>query len=854
MKFKDVILIAGILLAGIGFPLAVLYVALPFAAMGIYIDIFFHMVMMVGIGWFAGVLSFVMYRAWQYYDDPRLFILALFLSLTALSSVIHGGIGILIPDLSLHLVLYLASPFMLVVFLPPALVQRFFYRHNIRIIISGMLFMVIVTSFLIITVSLFGAHQIEWDTSIFIPSLGIVLWISALRFLIPRMAFSLSTTMSILVWGTASLLTAFYHVGDSIWWYFHAMIVSSMLILMIGVVHRRHEIGRMVAPFPIYSGIGKKIILTLLSLTLLFVIIAIVSYRIASQDIYRQIRMDLQQIAYVIDKRTEIAIDLMLDRTSDFSSDWHIRELTEKISHGDSDAGFQLSKYLRHQKQFIDPHNIHLISVVDLNNRVVASTDESTIGAFIDPSLAAAEEIQYGQSSYVGPTPGKTESGGIFHIFSPLYDIERTERFGMIYNQISAESIFDIFTEKGDSERTPSYIVNTESILITPLSHGRIQFASIIDTVPILSCRQGNNHYSGAYTNDIGQQVDGASRCLSNGWVIVTEMTKQESRAGLTIIGRIVAIATIIAVLLIFLLAYGVARTMILPLQRITRFANELRNGNLVSRITIRGSDEIAELATNLNMMADQLQHNIDALKDLDRAKSEFISIASHQLGTPITVLRWNIELLSDQLKKRTKQSARNTLTVLEQTTERMDRLVSDLLNVSRIEQKKIVYEYEEVSLCALARSCCTEIKVAAKQKSISIKLKCDKNVPVLLLDERRTRDILMNLLSNAIKFNRPKGVISIDIQSQKNNALVSVRDTGIGIPLQDQQRLFTKFFRASNLTSYSEAGTGLGLYIVKRYTEGQGGNISFASTEGVGTVFTLSFPFKREAIPTKAV
>jgi len=177
MKIKDIAIIAGIFLVGVGIPLGILYAALPFAANNVYVNPFLHMGVMAAIGLFAGILSFVIYRSWRYYNDPRLFILALFLLVNGIASVIHGGTGILWPNISIHLVLYLSAPLMLGVFLPQTRLQNIIARHPVRIIVGSVVLTITAIPLLYLAIPETNIYQAETATRIFIPPLGVLLWL-----------------------------------------------------------------------------------------------------------------------------------------------------------------------------------------------------------------------------------------------------------------------------------------------------------------------------------------------------------------------------------------------------------------------------------------------------------------------------------------------------------------------------------------------------------------------------------------------------------------------------------------------------------------------------------------------------
>lgn len=232
--------------------------------------------------------------------------------------------------------------------------------------------------------------------------------------------------------------------------------------------------------------------------------------------------------------------------------------------------------------------------------------------------------------------------------------------------------------------------------------------------------------------------------------------------------------------------------------------------------------------------------------REIDMMKSEFISVASHQLKTPLTGIRWFSEFL---LKGDAGELNKEQLGFVEQiydSNERMINLVNDLLNVSRIETgKKFTVEKKSTSMVRLIDGVVKENMVLANKKKIRIEKKFGKFKKIVLnIDEQKIKQVLHNLVSNAIKYSRDGSNVKIGyIEDAAKEPVFYVEDNGLGIPKAQQKRVFQKFFRADNAISTQTDGTGLGLYIAKAIVEAHGGKIWFESVEGKGTKFYFSLP-----------
>jgi len=229
--------------------------------------------------------------------------------------------------------------------------------------------------------------------------------------------------------------------------------------------------------------------------------------------------------------------------------------------------------------------------------------------------------------------------------------------------------------------------------------------------------------------------------------------------------------------------------------------------------------------------------------KNIDQAKTEFVSLASHQLRTPLTSINWNSEmLLAGDVGELSKEQKELTRTI-HQSSIRMTELVDALLNVSRLELGTFLVEPKETEMVEMAEDVLEEMKVKIIEKKHKIIKKYNPNKILINADQKLLRMVFQNLLSNAIKYTPDKGTVSLKVEKQKEQFYIEVKDTGFGIPKADQNTIFTKLFRADNARKLEVEGTGLGLYIIKTIVEHAGGKIWFESTENKGTTFFVTFP-----------
>lgn len=229
--------------------------------------------------------------------------------------------------------------------------------------------------------------------------------------------------------------------------------------------------------------------------------------------------------------------------------------------------------------------------------------------------------------------------------------------------------------------------------------------------------------------------------------------------------------------------------------------------------------------------------------KEVDKSKTEFVSLASHQLRTPLSAIRWYSEMLKSGKLGPINEQQKSYLLEIYDSNRRMIDLVNALLNVSRIDMGTFAIEPEPTDFKEIAEGVLRELFVKIQESEMHVSSSYEEGLPKINADPKLVRIIFQNLLSNAIKYTKKGGNISLSLTKDEKNILIKVSDNGIGIPATEQRKIFTKLFRTDNARVMESEGTGLGLYILKSITEKGGGNIWFESVENQGTTFFVTLP-----------
>jgi PAS domain S-box-containing protein len=232
--------------------------------------------------------------------------------------------------------------------------------------------------------------------------------------------------------------------------------------------------------------------------------------------------------------------------------------------------------------------------------------------------------------------------------------------------------------------------------------------------------------------------------------------------------------------------------------------------------------------------------------REVQRMKSEFVSIVSHQLRTPSSAVKWYLETLLDNKKgNKINTWQLEHLQQAYQSNERMIALINDLLNVSRLESGRLKMNFTKVQITDICNSVISEMENFARANNVGVVCKIKaKAAPLVKADSDKIRQVIQNIINNAIKYTRPgKQTVIVDAKQEKNFLKIWVKDHGMGIPKEQRKRMFERFFRAENAIISQTEGSGLGLYIAKQIINLHHGNIWMESKEGKGSTFYITLP-----------
>jgi signal transduction histidine kinase len=304
--------------------------------------------------------------------------------------------------------------------------------------------------------------------------------------------------------------------------------------------------------------------------------------------------------------------------------------------------------------------------------------------------------------------------------------------------------------------------------------------------------------------------------------------------------GRRAAITgLILAVIVAAIIAIKLTSAVSKPIAELERGMRQVADGDFTAKVAINHSrtDEFGRLAVSFEDMTRQLA-------ELDKLKAEFVSVASHELKTPINVILGYAQLLQEELYGPLTDKQRNVADILEKQTKTLSRLVKQLLDITRFEAGGGKLDVRPVELRGFLHNLEESFQVLADQKGVRFHVSAqDGLAETVYWDADRINEVLGNLLSNAFKFTERGGEVELTVIPTDHSVQMEVRDTGAGIPLDQLPRIFDKFYQADNQGAASHGGSGLGLAIAREIVEAHNGTICGESTPGVGTTFTIVLP-----------
>lgn len=562
-----------------------------------------------------------------------------------------------------------------------------------------------------------------------------------------------------------------------------------------------------------------------------------------------------------------------------------------------ADYGENFEKAINRIKKIVELNEeIFKISVLNRDGIVVASTDRDSEGINKSVFLNAKNGICLASSAVF-----KGAREPLISISTPI--LNENQFLGVLVVDMNLTELSEIVATRPSLWETGEiYLINEEGFMIIPPAFVDKAFLKRkVETENSRHCLSmvGNpkkhigHQIIDRFPNYAGVVAIGGHAYIPDvQWCLLVEVSEKEAFAPIDGIFNFIIAQGIALTAVFFVIVVIITKSITKPISELRSAAIELGKGNLDVKVGVKSKDEIGELAKTFNKMAQNLkQRTVELekalkeaegkakalqeakearqaekeikkkareleeayrkLKQLDVMKNEFMNIAAHELKTPLIPIIGYTDMLLEGDLGELKNEQRKTLEVIHRNVQRLKNLINDILDISKLEGGAMKFEMKKTQLLDIIKNSVKDLKPFAGKKKLYLKTILPRKMKPVIGDSKRITQVLENLIENAIKFTE-KGGITVEAKQANDRIVVSVKDTGIGIPANEIPKLFTKFYQIDSSIQRKTGGTGLGLAISRGIITAHGGRIWVESVLGKGSTFVFELPFKPLKKPRK--
>lgn len=581
------------------------------------------------------------------------------------------------------------------------------------------------------------------------------------------------------------------------------------------------------------SSINTKIVLSFLTIAAMLLIIeTLVFTQFSYQIILTQVTNHLETTASL--KASEIEHFIQVQEEKLFITS-QLGSLENVLTNNQSsqEAIDELNEILESQEAFAT------LYLVNSEGKILTASNQSLIGMSL-----GKKELEGARPECV--TTGIKDCkilGEKALILTKKMSIEGVE--GVLVGLVEVSELDKIVVEIPALGRTgEAYLVNSEKNMLTPSKF--VEGAPLtqeVNTLNTQACLNNRTLKKHVYEDYRGELVVGANEKIKEQeWCLLVEIDEEEALGAWrarTILTTIVLLAVLFASMA--LIGYAVTQTISDPIKKLEKAAERIKEGNYSQPAVIRTGDEFEVLGEAVNQAMESLSKTERERKIVNKLKSRFVSITSHELRSPMTPIKAQAQMLLKEYFGKLNKKQEKALKIIERNIKGLDKIIKDFLEVSRIESARLEMDFKKTNVKKIVDQIVREMKAYLPEKKIEVK-KSVTNA-TLKTDPDRVKQVLRNLISNAKKFSPKKTTITIKATPREDDVLFRVKDEGIGIPKKYHERIFEPFFQIEQTIYREHGGTGLGLAIVKGIIQTLGGRIWVKSEKGKGSEFFFTIP-----------
>jgi signal transduction histidine kinase len=408
----------------------------------------------------------------------------------------------------------------------------------------------------------------------------------------------------------------------------------------------------------------------------------------------------------------------------------------------------------------------------------------------------------------------------------------------------SVSTLNRLGTDSGQLGFTPP---NDEQKVLDKIRQDYSQFAQVMNQITTFD--QANTPQKGldlqaSKAEPLAEDMSQLTRGLATTTQQLTAYTILQSANAFADSQRLFVAVAAASILLALVLGYVISLSLIRPIRAIEARLVGISSGDFSGRVEVPNRDELGALAANINLMNDELGRLYKELETASQHKSEFLASMSHELRTPLNAVIGFSQVLRQQMFGELNEKQVEYVDDILSSGQHLLNLINDILDLAKVEAGRMELQPAPFALPETLRNAMAMIRERATRQDVTLTVEIDDSVGEIDADERKIKQILFNLLSNAVKFTPSGGTVTLAARTDGRGAIISVRDSGVGISADEQARIFEDFYQLS--PGMTQEGTGLGLALTKRLVDLHGGELTVESAPGAGSTFTVWLPLRR--------
>jgi signal transduction histidine kinase len=582
-----------------------------------------------------------------------------------------------------------------------------------------------------------------------------------------------------------------------------------------------------------------------------------IGYHFSKKALKESTLTNLHAISEFREGQVFLFLDKLKSKTELFASDFFIKTITKKIVNNKNKGASKETKDYKDElleKKKYDKY-INSINIFNLDGKIVFSTE--THEAETDISNQSIFSKMHEKKFFIIEGKPSQKNEIVLIAAAPIFDPDKSSSItaflmihynsSIIQDLLSGKHVLNLGAKtqiRGIGKTGETYLVNYNKLMITDsLFIKKSRYELTVNTKPVKQCIERHKENTGLWLDYRGVPVVGASMCINYSglnWIILVEQDEKEAFLPIQKLRNYLLSLGFFIQLFIVALTLLLSKKLIQPLKKLELYFRRVDEGHYNEDLeTVNRGDEIGDMSRTLYNTTEHLVQALEKIKKQDQRKSDFVGNVSHEFKSPLATITMSLDNLKSSLDPNNAMSFK-MLEISQRNTRRLIRLVTDLLDVSKIEAGNLELKKQKFDIVRLVQELLEDLQADIAEKSFDISFSCEQKQIEFLGDLDKLRRVLINLIRNAIKYTPENGIINLKLKSEPAEVIFEISNTGPGIPEDFYEKIFDKFER---IKAEKQEGSGLGLPIAKGIVVLHGGTIQVKSLLGEITTFTVTLP-----------